>query len=530
MNYAKNCTDDAAFSMDDLRTAGGVGAIPSDETIAAVTAQAVEADADALAANGWGHQFNIMRSVRNELPFASGATVKAAVERVLTAKLGPPTDFKKERKQKLKADRKEKKAEKQAEVAAAEPAEPASADASDAAEGAGAAPPAGGQIVTPWEVQADGAVDYNKLVEDFGSKLLETTHIDRMKELGMPIHHFLRRNIFFSHREFDRILDLKEQGKPIYLYTGRGPSSQAMHLGHLIPFMFTKYLQDVFDVPLVIQMTDDEKFLFKSELTLDEDPVTGVFALTRENAKDIIACGFNREKTYIFADTDIMGGAFYKNVLRIQRRVSLHQACKIFGFDENANIGKISFAAIQASPSFPSSFPGVLQQSAACLIPCAIDQDPYFRMTRDVAPALREEKPALVHSVFFPAMTGSSTKMSSSTKSPTTVFLTDKPEDIKDKIHKHAFSGAPETLAEHRERGANTDVDVSYQYLRFFLEDDEELERIREAYGSGKMTTFEIKSRLIEVLQGVVRQHQEARAKVTDDEVRHFMTPRPLSQ
>ena len=41
-------------------------------------------------------------------------------------------------------------------------------------------------------------------------------------------------------REFDMILTLHEKGKPFYLYTGRGPSSEAMHLGHLIPFIFTK--------------------------------------------------------------------------------------------------------------------------------------------------------------------------------------------------------------------------------------------------------------------------------------------------
>ena len=39
-----------------------------------------------------------------------------------------------------------------------------------------------------------------------------------------------------------------------------------------------------------------------------------------------------------------------------------------------------------------------------CLIPCAIDQDPYFRMTRDVAPRLGHHKPALIESRFFPAL------------------------------------------------------------------------------------------------------------------------------
>lgn len=41
-------------------------------------------------------------------------------------------------------------------------------------------------------------------------------------------------------REFDRILDRYEQGKPFFLYTGRGPSSDSVHIGHMIPFVFTK--------------------------------------------------------------------------------------------------------------------------------------------------------------------------------------------------------------------------------------------------------------------------------------------------
>jgi len=63
------------------------------------------------------------------------------------------------------------------------------------------------------------------------------------KVTGKPLHHLLKRGVFFSHRELNCILDLHEQKKPFFLYTGRGPSSDAMHLGHLIPFIFTKWLQ-----------------------------------------------------------------------------------------------------------------------------------------------------------------------------------------------------------------------------------------------------------------------------------------------
>ena len=45
------------------------------------------------------------------------------------------------------------------------------------------------------------------------------------------------------------ILDNYESGKPFFLYTGRGPSNSSMHLGHLIPFELSRWLQEVFNVP-----------------------------------------------------------------------------------------------------------------------------------------------------------------------------------------------------------------------------------------------------------------------------------------
>lgn len=98
-------------------------------------------------------------------------------------------------------------------------------------------------------------------------------------------------------------------------------------------------------------------------------------------------------------------------------------------------IGKISFPAIQAAPSFSSAFPVVLRglENAFCLIPCAIDQDPYFRMTRDIAPRLGWQKPALIHAKFFPALQGTKTKMSAS-NATATIYLTDTPDQIKSKV------------------------------------------------------------------------------------------------
>lgn len=46
-------------------------------------------------------------------------------------------------------------------------------------------------------------------------------------------------------------------------FSMQGPSSEALHMGHLVPIMFTQWLQEAFDVPLVIQLTDDEKTLWR---------------------------------------------------------------------------------------------------------------------------------------------------------------------------------------------------------------------------------------------------------------------------
>ena len=53
--------------------------------------------------------------------------------------------------------------------------------------------------------------------------------------------------------------------------------------------------------------------------------------------------------------------------------------------------------------------------------------------------------------------------------------MSDTPNQIKNKINKHAFSGGQETLELHRELGGNPDVDVPYQYLAYFEDDDEKL-------------------------------------------------------
>eukprot|EP00966_Prymnesium_polylepis_P194050 4498508-Prymnesium_polylepis.1 len=116
-------------------------------------------------------------------------------------------------------------------------------------------------VVDPWTATAGSkGFDYMKLIDQFGSQAITPELVAKFERVtGHKAHPWIKRGIFFSHRDLDVILDHHARGEQIYLYTGRGPSSEALHMGHLIPFMFTKWLQDVFKCVLVIQMTDDEK-------------------------------------------------------------------------------------------------------------------------------------------------------------------------------------------------------------------------------------------------------------------------------
>lgn len=419
------------------------------------------------------------------------------------------------------------------------------------------------QSIDPWnvsgEVGVDGvtkAINYMSLIDEFGTKKISEDDLKRFEQVtGKKPHRFMRRGIVFSHRDLNLILDRHEKGEPFFLYTGRGPSSDSMHIGHTVPFEFTKYvpfstrhwlpglamdcqaerllmihrwLQDVFDVPLIIMMTDDEKYLFSEKRTIEE-----VQRYTKGNAKDIIAVGFDPKKTFIFSDYDYMGGPFYRNVTRVAKHVTLNVARAIFGFDGSSNIGKVHFGAIQGATSFASSFPHIfgdnetITNAIPSLIPCAIDQDPYFRMTRDVAARLHFAKPALIHSRFLDALQGPGSKMSASIDT-SAIFMADQPGQIKTKINKYAFSGGKVGVEEHRREGGDCEKDVSFQYLTFFLEDDEELEQIRQDYSSGKMLTGELKARCIKELQDYVKGFQERRAKVTDEVVADFFETKKL--
>ncbi|RLG40820.1 MAG: tryptophan--tRNA ligase [Thermoproteota archaeon] len=357
--------------------------------------------------------------------------------------------------------------------------------------------------VTPWEVR--GEVNYERLVVEFGLTPLNKDLYERLTRLAGDTHKLLRRGVFFAHRDLDWLLDKYERGEMFYLYTGRGPSGHT-HLGHMVPWFLTKWLQDRFGAKLYFQMTDDEKFLFKPELTLEK---TRKYAL--DNALDVIALGFDPDKTKIFLDTDYIG-FLYKIALQFAKKITFSTVRATFGLTESSNIGQIFFTSIQAAPAFIESI--ITGKNVPCLIPLAVDQDPHFRLARDVAPKLGFYKPAILHSKFLPSLSGGG-KMSSS-EAMSAIFTTDSPEEVRKKIW-NAFTGGRPTIAEQREKGGNPDICPVFHYYAFiFEEDDRALGERRKRCLSGDLLCGECKEDLIKRVTNFLKEHQRKRERARD--------------
>lgn len=359
-------------------------------------------------------------------------------------------------------------------------------------------------VVTPWEVKGD--VDYDRMIKEFGLKKIDSTLLARLdalaKKKGLKLHPYLRRGIFFAERDLKFALDEHEKGN-LFLYTGCGPSGP-IHMGHAMVWTFVKWLQDVLDVDLWFQFTDDEKFLFKDK-TYDE-----IQEWLHENMLDVIAFGFDPKKTHFLIDTkhaDIM----YPEAIKVAKKINFSTVKAVFGLNNQNNIGSIFYTSMQAVPAF---LPSVLaKKKLACLIPYAIDQDAHFRVTRDVVGKLGYSKPASIECRFLPGLGGIQEQGKLSSSEGVAICMTDDPKTVKKKINKYAFSGGKDTVEEHRKLGGNPDIDVSYQWLNFFEQDDEKLKQIYQDYKAGKLLSGELKAILIDVLNEFLSEHQKRRAE-----------------
>jgi tryptophanyl-tRNA synthetase len=374
-------------------------------------------------------------------------------------------------------------------------------------------------VVTPYEVR--GRIDYERLRIQFGTQELTSELLARIRSIaGSELPPGLARGIYYSHRDLGQLLDLYEKGTPFFLYSGRGPSGP-LHVSHLVSFELCRWIQEKFRVPMYIQITDDEKFWARG-LSREETVRWGL-----ENLYDILSVGFDPERTHVFFDSRSIA-ALYPLAIRIAQKIPYSTVKAVFGFPPSTNIGLVFYTALQTAPSFyPSWAEG---RSIPCLIPCGIDQDPHFRVTRDIAEGLGYPKPALLHSRMVPGLLGEGAMSTTGHRDDNVLFLNDPIPVVRRKI-RHAFTGGRSTVEEQRREGATPEICSIWALWRTrFAETDEEFRTLTENCRSGALLCGDCKSALLPKIEAFYERQRAARESVRDWAESRIITtpPRPL--
>lgn len=353
-------------------------------------------------------------------------------------------------------------------------------------------------VVTFGEVKVlEKKADYNKLVKEFGAKPFSPEII---KAIGTK-HKLIEMGFFFAHRDLDKYLEVFKKGRQVAIVSGRGPSNY-IHLGHLIIFDFIKWLQSELNAEVYIPLSDDEKYVFNKVKSLEE-----AYRYAIDNALDIAALGYDPEKTHMYVSSRTKW--VYKTSLELSRHLTYNTVKATFGLTDSVNPGVIFYAAVQAAhilmPTIKYDYPVV--------VPIGIDQDPYMRLTRDIASKIKVFKPASIYSKYLRGLTG---EPMSASQPETCIFLNDSPEVIKRKVW-NAFTGGRATIKEQRELGGEPEKCVVYEWLMVYeFKNIKEAIKHKEKCISGELLCGVCKGKLYNALIRFLQEHRRRKESIKD--------------
>lgn len=347
--------------------------------------------------------------------------------------------------------------------------------------------------ITPYEVE--GQMDYNKIVKKFGLSLINKGLLGKMDKVPRMIEN----GYFFAHRDFDRIMQDYKKGQDFAIVSGRGPS-QNIHLGHLIVYKLVKEMQDIFGCYVFMPFSDDEKFFAK------DIGYKKAQEYSLENARDILALGFDPKKTEIFIDSMHMNPTLYNIAVRAAKKLTMSTVKAIYGFKNEHNIGLHFYPAMQTAHIL---YPTV-KKGLPVLVPIGIDQDPHIRAARDVAFKMRLKKPASIESRFLPSLSGGG-KMSASGMD--TIYLNNGPKTVKNKVQ-NAFTGGRDTLGEQKQEGGEPEKCPLDKYMSVFFEQEGKTRKRRGKCRKGEIMCGECKNILMKDMNRFLKEHRKARQKV----------------
>ena len=354
-------------------------------------------------------------------------------------------------------------------------------------------------VINPWEVS--GEMDYDRLIKKFGLKKLK--NLPEIFQRNV----LFRREIIFSHRDFDRILNAIKNKKKFVMMTGLMPSGK-FHLGHMLLVQQMIFYQRL-GAKVYIAVADLEAYSTRQK-SQGELRKTAI----EEYLLNYIALGLKPKNCEFYFQSERSGNAkkanaYYRLASNFSRYATFNEFKAVYG---EISPGKMNASLLQAADMFHPQLPE-FEGKVPVVVPVGIDQDPHLRIARGIGSRYKDhdfiQLSSTYHS-FLPSLRGGG-KMSSADEN-SFIAMTDSPREVENKIREYAFSGGRDTLKEHREKGGNPDVDVSFQYLKMFFEpNDKKLQKIHEDYKSGKLLTSDLKKILIKKINTFLKEHQKKR-------------------
>ena len=330
-----------------------------------------------------------------------------------------------------------------------------------------------------------------------------------------PLH--FRRNVAIAHLDLEPIIEKIAKGQEFVVVSGLNPSS-SLTLGH----------KALFDLLLSLQQLGGRVFI---PLTNDESLVDGKVDSLAKSRKiamesilpDIIAMGFDKEKTHIYIDSEYP--QLYNFAMHLSQFVSFNQLRQVFGDDSLLTPGQIFYRGVVQMaqillPQLPE-FGG----PKVTLIPVGIDQHPYILLARDVARKIGMVPPSELVIRFLPSLLGPENKMSAS-KPNTAIYLDDTSENIRKKIS-HAYTGAVSSLDVYQDLGGIPEICSVFSLLNFHHSDDKFVNEIKLRYRHGQITMSELKEITANYVCNLVEKHQSKR-KENNIDPNNFILTTPL--
>jgi len=348
-------------------------------------------------------------------------------------------------------------------------------------------------VFNPWDVEGD--IDYAKLIRKFG--------ISELKELPKVFDDELlfRRKIVFAHRDIQRILEAVRDKKKFVMMTGLMPTGR-FHLGHMIVAKQMVFYQKL-GAKIYIAVADLEAYNARGQSLEDSRKIAEDYIL------NYIALGLKPENCEIYFQSERSkdgkkANAYYRLQNILARHATFNEFKAVYG---DITPGKMLASLLQASDMLHAQLPE-FEGPCPVVVPVGIDQDPHLRLARDIFKRVKKLGFVQLSSTYNLFLSGLKGGKMSASDSTSFIAMTDSASDVKKKINKYAFSGGQPTLEEHRKKGGNPDIDVSFQYLKVLEDDDEELDRVYDEYKSGKMLTGELKNITIDKINSFLKKHQ----------------------